>query len=391
MTIYFDNSATTQVSKEVADTIYECMTTNFGNPSSVHQLGQKAKYILDDSREKVAKVINANPSEIFFTSGGTEADNWAIRGVIEANKRFKSGKKVHIISSEYEHSAVIETLKYISETMKGHELVDVTILPVTKDGYVSINSIKDAIREETILVSIMHVNNEIGNINDIASIGKLCRSKGILFHTDAVQSFTKVPIDVRKQDIDLLSCAGHKIYGPKGIGALFVRKGVEISPIMFGGQQESKMRMGTENLPGIAGLGKASELAVELFSENMPKIAEIKNYIYKTITSELDGVHANGDVENGFSGVLSLTFDGIEGEALALSLDMEGVCVSTGSACSSGSVKPSRVLLSLGMSEEEAQSSIRMSFGVTNTLDEAKFVADKIVEIVKRLRSMGNF
>ncbi|MCK4979959.1 MAG: cysteine desulfurase [Candidatus Delongbacteria bacterium] len=382
--IYLDNSATTQVDPEVAEEMVKYMVEKYGNPSSIHLYGQQAKYALDDAREKVAKVINAGIKDIFFTSGGTEADNWAVRGIVERNIR--KNIKAHIVTSQYEHSAIIETCKVLEK--KHPELISVTYLKPSSQGYITPEQVENAINDDTILVSIMHVNNEIGNINDIASIGKLCTGKGVLFHTDAVQSYTKVPIDVKAMNIDILSASAHKIYGPKGVGFLYVRNKVDILPIMFGGHQESSQRNGTENLPGIIGFGKAAEIANDSFETDIPRIGTLKKKLYELISKDVGNIIVNGDIDNGYSGILNLSFEGVEGESLLLAMDMEGVCVSTGSACSAGSVKPSRVLLSIGVNEEMAQSSIRFSIGRFNTMEEIEFAAKIVITSVERLRSM---
>lgn len=383
--IYLDNSATTRVEPEVAKIMTEYMVEKFGNPSSIHLYGQQAKYALDDAREKVANVINANYKDVFFTSGGTEADNWAIRGIIE--KYRKKNEKAHIVTSQYEHGAVYETCKMLEK--KYPELVSVTYLIPDEKGYILPENVEKAFTNDTKLISIMHVNNEIGNINDISSIGKLCRDKGIIFHTDAVQSYTKVPIDVKAMNIDLLSASAHKIYGPKGVGLLYIRNKVDLLPITYGGHQESGKRNGTENLPGIIGFGKAAEIAQNAYEIDIPRIASLKKKLYKIISNGLKDIVVNGDIENGYGGVLNLSFIGVEGESLLLALDLEGVCVSTGSACSAGSVKPSRVLLSLGRGEEEAQSSIRFSIGRNNTMEEMEFAGNAVIKAVERLRSMS--
>ena len=391
--IYLDNNATTQVDKKVVEKMSEFMLNQFGNPSSVHQLGQEAKYAIDDAREKVANVINANYSDVFFTSGGTEADNWAIRGIVNFFlKKVLKGKrenKIHIITSEYEHSAVLKACKFLTQESFYQDKIEVTVLKPNNQGYINIEDISSAITTDTVLVSIMHMNNEIGNINNISEIGKLCRLKKILFHTDAVQSYTKLPIDVKEMNIDLLSASAHKIYGPKGVGFLYVRKSVNIEPIIYGGGQEKGMRMGTENLPGIVGFGKAAELAIEGIDENKVKIKEMKNRLYEIISNEIKDVKLNGDLENGYVGTLNLTFEGIEAEALALSLDMDEIAISTGSACSSGSVNPSHVLLAIGLSKEQAQSSIRISIGKNNTSEEIEIAGEKILKHVKRLRMLN--
>ena len=383
--IYLDNSATTQVAPEVAEEMVKYMVEKYGNPSSIHLYGQQAKYALDDAREKVAKVINAGIKNIFFTSGGTEADNWAIRGVVEMNIR--KNTKAHIIISQYEHSAVYETCRMLEK--KYPELISVTYLKPNDKGYILPEQIKNALNSDTKLVSIMHVNNEIGNINDIASIGKLCRDNGVVFHTDAVQSYTKVPIDVKAMNIDLLSASAHKIYGPKGVGMLYVRSKVEIYPLLFGGHQESALRNGTENLPGIIGFAKAAEIAQNAYEIDIPRIGILKKRLYELISKGIGDIIVNGDIDKGYNGILNLSFEGVEGESLLLALDLEGVAVSTGSACSAGSVQPSRVLLAIGVNEEMAQSSIRFSIGRFNTMEDIEYAADVVIKAVERLRSMS--
>ncbi|MFO7810270.1 MAG: cysteine desulfurase family protein [Candidatus Delongbacteria bacterium] len=385
--IYLDNSATTKVDERVAKTVYEYMTEKYGNPSSAHSFGQEAKYSLDDAREKVAKVINAGIGEIFFTSGGTESDNWSIKGI--ADLYIDQNKPIHIITSNYEHSAVYEMCKIYSKFYP--DLFSVTFLnPSETTKTVSVEQIKDAVNEDTKLVSIIHVNNEIGVINDIKSIGSFCKSKNIIFHTDAVQSFTKIPIDVKSMNIDILSASSHKIYGPKGVGMLYLRKKVSLLPNQYGGHQESNMRTGTENLPGIVGFAKAAEISYSEINEEIPRITRLRDLLFEKINAGVDNIIVNSDLENGYGGILNITFPGVEGEALLLSLDLEGIAVSTGSACSTGQVSPSRVLTSIGLSAEQAQSSIRFSVGRFNTEAEIEFVAQKVIEAVKRLREMMN-
>lgn len=385
--VYLDNSATTKVDERVAKKVYEYMTEKFGNPSSAHSFGQEAKYALDDAREKIAKVINAGVGEIFFTSGGTESDNWAIKGI--ADLYIDKNQPIHVITSNYEHSAIYEMCKTYSKFYP--DLFSVTFLSPSKETKtISLDDIKAAVNENTKLVSIIHVNNEIGVINDIKSIGAFCRSKNILFHTDAVQSFTKIPIDVKAMNIDILSASSHKIYGPKGVGMLYLRKKVSLLPNQFGGHQESNMRTGTENLPGIVGFAKAAEISYSEINEEIPQITQLRNKLHKLISAGVDNTVVNSDLENGYGGILNITFPGIEGEALLLSLDLEGIAVSTGSACSTGQVSPSRVLTSIGLSAEQAQSSIRFSVGRFNTEVEIEFVAQKVIGAVKRLREMMN-
>lgn len=384
--IYLDNSATTRVDKRAADTVYEYMTEKFGNPSSAHSYGQEAKYALDDAREKIAKVINATVDEIYFTSGGTEADNWALRGI--ADQYLDHGKPIHVITTEFEHSAVYAMCKYYAKLYP--ELFSSTFLKPNEKGVITSEMVSKAVNENTKLVSVMHVNNETGVINDIGAIGKICREKGIIFHTDAVQSFTKVPIDVKAMNIDLLSASSHKIYGPKGVGMLYLRKKVALLPNQYGGHQENNMRTGTENLPGIAGFARAAEISFSEMSEEIPRITKLRNKLFELISAVVDNIIVNSDIENGYGGILNITFPGIEGEALLLSLDLEGIAVSTGSACSTGQVTPSRVLLAIGRTPEEAQSSIRFSVGRFNTVEEIEFAAQKVIENVKRLREMMN-
>lgn len=382
--IYLDNSATTKVDDRVAKTVYEYMTEKFGNASSAHSYGQEAKYALDNSREKIAKVINAGVNEVFFTSGGTESDNWAVKGI--AAMYLDHNNPIHIITSSYEHSAVYDMCKFLSKLYP--ELMTVTYLKPDKNGSISPEAVIGAVSENTKLVSVMHVNNETGVINNISAIGKFCRATGIVFHTDAVQSFTKVPIDVKAMNIDLLSASSHKIYGPKGVGMLYVRKKISILPNQFGGHQESNMRTGTENLPGIAGFGKAAEISFSEMKTEIPRITGMRNKLYELLSAEFDDMILNSDLVNGYGGILNVTFPGVEGESVLLSLDLEGIAVSTGSACSTGQVTPSRVLTAIGRSAEEAQSSIRFSIGRFNTDEEIEFAAGKVIEAVKRLREM---
>ena len=383
--IYLDNSATTQVDERAARKVYEFMTEKYGNASSAHSFGQEARYALDDSREKIAKIINCGISELYFTSGGTESDNWVIKGISDIY--IDHNKPIHIITTSYEHSAVYEICKIYLRFYP--ENFSVTFLEPSKDRKtITVDQIMNAVNENTKLVSVMHVNNEIGVINDVKSIGAFCRSKNILFHTDAVQSFTKLPIDVKEYNIDLLSASSHKIYGPKGAGFLYIRKKVEILPNQFGGHQESNMRTGTENLPGIVGFAEAAEISHSEMSEEIPRITKLRDLLYERISAGLDGITVNSDLTHGYGGILNLTFAGIEGEALLLSLDLDGIAVSTGSACSTGSVNPSRVLKAIGLSDEDAQSSIRFSVGRFNTEEEIEFTAAKVIEHVTRLREM---
>lgn len=388
--IYLDNSATTIVDKQAAQIVQEFMTIKYGNPSSMHNFGQEAKFALDDARETMAKIINANINEIFFTSGGTESDNWAIRGVIMANlKKIFNGEKIHLITSTYEHSAVIKTFKYFLEKIIPKGLMELTLVKPDKEGRINPEDVAENIKSETILVSIMHINNELGSINDIQAIGKICRDKKVLFHTDCVQSFTKEIIDVKKMNIDLLSASSHKIYGPMGVGFLYIRKGVKIEPNQTGGQQELLKRTGTENLPGIAGFAEAARIAYKEIDLTRKRLSKFKKRIAEAVLKTFPDTLINGsfDERKTYSGVLNLTFPNVEGEALALNLDMEGIAVSTGSACSSHDTSPSHALTAIGLTPQEAQSSIRISIGKFNTEEEIDYTIEKLLEIVGKLRS----
>ena len=387
--IYLDNSATTRVEPEVALLLQDFLINKFGNPSSMHTYGQEAHFALDTAREQIASVIGCHVGEIIFTSGGTEADNWVIKGIIAKNyPRLAKGEKIHIVTTAYEHSAILSTCKYLAKEGPYAENLEFTYINPDSKGYIQPAEVEAALRENTVLVSVMHINNETGNVNDIAAIGKLCRNRQILFHTDAVQSFTKEPIDIQKMNIDLLSASSHKIHGPKGVGFLYIRRGVKIAPNHTGGHQEQNLRTGTENLPGIAAFGKAAVLAKEAYKQDKERIRGLKFRLHAAIKSEYPELLVNGDLENGYCGILNLTFPGIEGEALALSLDLEGIAVSTGSACSTGSINPSHVLLALGLKPELAQSSIRISLCKNNTAEEIETAIAALTRIIKRLRSL---
>ncbi len=377
MKIYLDNAATTPLAPEVQEEIRKNFS-EFGNPSSLHEPGRKMKEKIENIRENIAKSINAEKQEIIFTSGGTESNNLAIKGLVLANP----GKK-HIITSKIEHPSVLEVCKVLEK--QGHRVL---YTDVDKEGIVKIQEIEKAITPETLLVSIMHVNNEIGTIQPIEKIAEICRKKGVYFHTDVVQSFGKLDIDVRKQKIDLLSSSAHKINGPKGIGFLFIRKGVRIEPIVNGGGQERKLRSGTENTLGIIGLGKAAEI----WGKNREKKErEIKESRDKLMSELLKIPHArlNGSKENRIFNNINISFKGVEGESLVLMLDKAGICASTGSACSSHSLKPSHILLALGLSPEEAHGSLRLTLGEKLEEKDLKYIIDKIKESVDKLRKIS--
>lgn len=378
--IYMDNAATTPVKKEVLDEMIPYFTELYGNPSSVYELGRKSKMAIEDSRGRVAAQIGANDREIFFTGSGSEADNWAIKGVAYANK----DKGNHIITTKIEHHAVLHTCEYLEKN--GFE---VTYLSVDEDGLIDIEELKSSIKENTILVSIMFANNEIGTIQPIEEIGKITKEKGIYFHTDAVQAIGHVKIDVDKMNIDLLSMAAHKFYGPKGIGALYIRRGVKIDPLISGGAQERNRRAGTENVPFIVGMAKAIELAYEDMEESNARLIKLRNRLMEKIEENIPYVRLNGHREKRLPGNVNYSFRFIEGESLLLSLDMKGIAASSGSACTSGSLDPSHVMLSIGLSHEVAHGSLRLSLGDFNTEEEVDYVVESLVPIVDRLRQMS--
>ncbi|HLR34866.1 MAG TPA: cysteine desulfurase NifS [Tissierellales bacterium] len=378
--IYMDNASTTPVKKEVLDEMLPYFSENYGNPSSVYSLGSKSKNAVEISREKVANAIGAKPKEVFFTAGGSEADNWAIKGVASANK----DKGNHIITSKIEHHGILHTCNYLEK--KGFK---VTYLDVDEYGVVNVEELKEAITDETILITIMFANNEIGTIQPIKEIGKIAKERNIYFHTDAVQAIGNIEIDVNELNIDLLSMAAHKIYGPKGTGALYVRSGVKIDPLIAGGGQERNRRAGTENVPGIVGMGKAIELVYENLEEKNTKIIKLRDRLIKGIFDNIDYVRLNGHPTNRLPGNVNICFEFIEGESLLLSLDMKGIAGSSGSACTSGSLDPSHVLLALGLPHEIAHGSLRLSFNENNTEEEIDYVVKSLIEIVGRLRRMS--
>lgn len=378
--IYMDNAATTAVSQEALETMMPFFRENFGNPSTIYSVGRNAKKELEIARERVAKALGASPKEIFFTSCGTESDNWAIKGA--AFEGLKKGKN-HIITSKIEHHAVLHTVQYLEK--KGF---DVTYLDVDSQGLVNPKDVKNAITEKTALVTIMYANNEIGTIEPIEEIGKICKDKGVLFHTDAVQAVGHVPIDVKKQNIDMLSLSAHKFHGPKGIGALYIRKGVRIETFMEGGAQESGKRAGTENTAEIAALGKAIETACTEIEEKNSKLIKKRDKLISELL-KIERSRLNGHREKRLPGNVNISFEGIEGESLLLLLDMAGICASSGSACTSGSLDPSHVLLAIGLPHEIAHGSLRLSLDESNTDEEIDFVIAEVSKAVKRLRDMS--
>lgn len=375
--IYCDHSATTPLHEEVLNEMLPFFRTNFGNASSVYKEGRESRKAVELARDRVANAIGAEPNEIYFTSSGTESDNWVLRGIST-----KKGK--HIITSSIEHPAVLETCKDLEK--KGYE---VTYLPVDEDGLVSPQEVKDAIRDDTILVSIMFANNEIGTIQPIAEIGEVCKNMGVPFHTDAVQAVGNVPINVKEMNMDFLSMSAHKFYGPKGVGALYVRKGLRLANFLTGGHQERGRRASTENVPGIVGLGKAIEIATNDIGNKAEYLRKMRDRAIERIEKEIPYVKLNGHREKRLPGHVNFSFRYIEGESILLMLDLNGVAASSGSACSSGSLDPSHVLLAIGLSHEVAHGSLRLTFGHENTLEEIDYVVDKLKEIVERLRFMS--
>jgi len=378
--IYMDNAATTRVKKEVLDEMLPYFTENYGNPSSIYTLGGKSKNAIEVARERVAKAINADPKEIFFTAGGSEADNWAIKGVAFANKN----KGNHIITSKIEHHAVLHTCEYLEK--HGFR---VTYLDVDEYGMIDLEQLEKSITDDTILISIMFANNEIGTIQPVKEIGQIARKHGVYFHTDAVQAVGHIKIDVDELNIDLLSMAAHKFYGPKGVGALYIRKGVKVDSLIAGGGQERNRRAGTENVPGIVGMGKAIELAYEHLEENNARLIKLRDKLINKVMENIDHVRLNGHPTKRLPGNVNLCFEYIEGESMLLSLDMEGIAASSGSACTSGSLEPSHVLLAIGLPHEIAHGSLRLSLGDFNTEEEVDYVVEKLIEIVSRLRAMS--
>lgn len=378
--IYADNAATTAVSEEVLEAMLPYFREGYGNASSIYKLGRDAQRAVEDAREKVAKALGAEPREIYFTSCGSEADNWAIKGTAELMA--KKGKK-HIITSVFEHHAVLHTTEYLEK--HGFE---VTYIPVSDKGLIDPEDIKNAIREDTALVTIMYANNEIGTIQPIEEIAAICHEKGVIFHTDAVQAVGHVDIDVHKQGIDMLSLSGHKIHAQKGIGALYIRKGLNLPNLIHGGGQERGKRAGTENVPAIVGLGVAIEAATRNISEKNVTITEHRNKLIDGILT-LPYTRLNGDRDKRLPGNLNISIEGIEGESLLLMLDMYGICASSGSACTSGSLDPSHVLLSIGLKHEVAHGSLRLSIEDDVTDEDVDYILDVIPKVVSRLREMS--
>ncbi len=379
-TIYFDHAATTPVSSEVLEKMLPYLKGNFGNPSSIYFLGRESKKAIEEAREKVANAIGANPREIFFTGSGTEADNWAIKGVAYSNRN----KGNHIITTSIEHHAVLHACRYLES-----DGFEVTYLPVDENGLLSPEDVLKEIKPGTILISVMFANNEIGTIQPIKEIGKIAKDRGIIFHTDAVQAVGSVPIDVNDLNVDLLSMSAHKLYGPKGVGALYIRKGVKISSFIHGGAQERGRRASTENVAGIVGLGEAIKIATENMEENNKKLMSLRDRTIEEVLEKIPYTRLNGDRYKRLPGNVNFSFEFIEGESLLLMLDMKGIAASSGSACTSGSLDPSHVLLAIGLPHEIAHGSLRITFGKDNTHEDIDALMDVLPEIVGRLREMS--
>lgn len=379
--IYFDNAATTPVRKEVLDEMIPYFTENYGNPSSIYTIARDTKKAIEKAREQVSVAINAvNPNEIYFTSGGTEANNWAIKGIADAYKT----KGNHIITSVIEHHAVLHTCENLEKS--GFE---VTYLPVNEDGIIHIEDLKDAIRPETILITIMFANNEIGTIQPIKQIGEIAKEHGIIFHTDAVQAVGHIPVDVQEMNIDMLTISGHKVYGSKGIGALYVRKSIKLKSFLHGGAQERNRRGGTENVAGIIGLGKAIELCCEEMEIEAAKTMRLRDMVIEGILKSVPHSRLNGHRTNRLPGNVNMSFEFVEGESILLLLDFKNIYASSGSACTSGSLDPSHVLLAIGLPHEKAHGSLRISLGRYNTEEEIKILLQEIGPIIQRLRDMS--
>jgi len=379
-TVYLDHSATTPVHPKVLEAMLPYYQDEYGNASSLHRLGRNARLALDQAREKVAAALHARSDDIYFTSGGTEGDNLAIKGTAFALR----DRGRHIITSQIEHEAVLNTCGYLEKN--GFE---VTYLPVDGHGSVGLDDLKKAVTDQTILISIMHANNEVGTIQPIAEIGALARERGIVFHTDAVQTVGKIPVDIKDLNVDLLAMSGHKFYGPKGVGAIYMRRGVKVSPLAHGGHHENWKRAGTENVPGIVGLAAALEACVAEMEETAEREGQLRDALQKGIQEKVEAVRINGHPDRRLPGSLSVCFEALEGEALILSLDLKGIAASTGSACSSGSLEPSHVLKAMGIPIEIAHGSARFTLGRSNTREEIDYVLEVLPDIVERLRTMS--
>lgn len=378
--IYFDNAATTKIYPEVLKEMLPYFSKIYSNPSGIYEFSAKARKATDLSRERIAKLINADTEEIYFTSGGTESDNWALKSAAQ----FLKGKGNHIITSKIEHPAVINTCRYLEKN--GYE---VTYLDVDSDGIVNPEHVMDSVKKGTIIISIMFANNEVGSIQPIKQIGRIAKENNILFHTDAVQAFGQIPIDVKDLNIDMLSASAHKLHGPKGIGCLYINKNINIDSFMHGGSQEKKLRAGTLNVPGIVGFGKAAEMAAEKMEEKIGYEIKLRDYLIDSIIKNVPYTKLNGSDTNRLPNNTNFSFKFIEGESLLIILDTLGICASTGSACSAGSKAPSHVLMAMGKTEDEAHGSLRLTLSGNTTIEEVDYVVKSITESVESLRKMS--
>lgn len=378
--IYCDNAATTRVSRRVLDAMMPYLTDGYGNASSIYKLGRDAKKALEDARARTAAALGAEPSEIYFTGCGSESDNWAVRGTME---RLAAKGKKHIVTTAFEHHAILHTCQYLEK--QGFE---VTYLPVSAEGLIEASQVRDAIRPDTGLVTIMYANNEIGTILPIAEIGKVCREAGVLFHTDAVQAVGNIPIDVKEQQIDMLSLSGHKIHAQKGVGALYVRKGVALPNFLYGGAQERGKRAGTENIPAIVGLGEAITAACEDIPGKIARVTPLRDRLIDGILA-LPHTRLNGSREHRLCGNVNISIEGVEGESLLLMLDLNGICASSGSACTSGSLDPSHVLLALGLKHEVAHGSLRLSISEETSEEDVETILEILPKVTEKLRAMS--
>ena len=379
-TVYLDNAATMPMRKEALEAMMPFFGADYGNPASIHSMSRSPRKAVNEAREKIAKVLNAEPSEIYFTSGGTESDNWAL----VSGSALHPDKGKHIIVSTIEHHAILETADYLVK--QGYE---VTKVGVDETGRIRLDELIKSIRPDTVLISVMTANNEIGTIQPIAEIGKIAREKGILFHTDAVQAFGHIPLDVKAMNIDLLSASGHKFGGPKGVGFLYVRKGIRLQPFMHGGEQENGRRAGTTNVPGVVGMGVAAEISARDMEENIARLTAMRDRCIERIESEIPYCRLNGHRTERLPGNVNFSFKFVEGESLLMSLGLKGICVSTGSACASGSLDPSHVLLGIGLPHEIAHGSIRISLSEYNTMEQVEYAADALRDAVANIRSLS--
>lgn len=378
--IYLDNAATTKTAPEVVDAMLPYFSEYYGNASTIYSLGAESKKAMDHARQIIADSLGAKPEEIYFTAGGSESDNWALKATAEAY----ASKGKHIITTKIEHHAILHTCEYLEK--RGFEI---TYLNVDRDGLISLDELKAAIRPDTILISVMFANNEIGTIEPIAEIGEIAKEHGVLFHTDAVQAYAQVPINVDEMHIDMLSASGHKLNGPKGIGFLYIRKGVKIRSFVHGGAQERSRRAGTENIPGIVGLGAAVERAMRIMDSKTQKEIELRDYLIGRLENEIPHCWLNGHRTKRLPNNINFSFLFIEGESMLIMLDMKGICASSGSACTSGSLDPSHVLLAIGLKHEEAHGSLRLTLSEDSTKEEMDIVAEEVKKIVQRLRDMS--